>query len=466
MNTKISSQYDFLPRFLQLATVNAASVMMIPLAGAISVAFLGHLPNISYLAGVALGALLFDSLYESCSFIRSGTIVMTSQAVGRDDREAILLAGLQNALIALGLGMLLLLLQYPLEKLGFMLLNATPEVKLAGIAYFNSRIWGAPAALINLVLIGWFLGREQNRKVLLLTIIGNAANVALDYLFIVHWDWSSMGAGLAQAISQYLTLFVGLVMFSREVPLQEVVSLTGKVLNLSALQSLFVLNRNLSVRSVVIVSMFVLFGAFGATLGTNVLAENALLLQVVALSMYMCDGVESAIVTLSGNFKGQGAIQKFVPLLQIGLGTNLVIGLVFGLAAFFFPDPIFQIFTNHSELIEAIKIYIPWLILLLVGAGVAYTLDGYFSGLAEGAAIRNAYLIDGSLGIIFLFLATFYFHSNHILWLALSIFMLSRTLTLGLQIPMTLKSNQEEESVANLLSNSSQTKADESTSFS
>ncbi len=442
-------QYDFLSRFLKIASINVVSNITIPLSGAISVAFLGHLSSISYLSGVALGAILFDFLYESCSFIKSATTVVTSQATGRDDREAILLSGLQNALIALGLGMLFLLLQYPIGKLGFMLLNATPDVELAGIAYFNSRIWGAPAALVNLVLFGWFLGREKNRKVLLLTIVGNVANVVLNYLYIVLWDWSSMGAGLSQAISQYITLFVGLVMISREVTLKEVGTLTGKVLNLSAFQTPFILNRNLSVRSVVIVSIFVLFSAFSATLGTSVLAENVLLLQVVALSMYMCDGVEYATATLIGNFQGQGATHKFVPLLQVALGTNLVIGLVVGLVAVFFHDSIFHIFTSHSELVEAIRVYVPWVLLVVVGAGFAYILDGYFAGLGEGVAVRNTYLISGFVGFICLYLSTFYFHSNHFLWLALFIFMLSCTFTLGIQVPMTLQSNEEKEAVAN-----------------
>ncbi|GET41593.1 guanitoxin biosynthesis MATE family efflux transporter GntT [Microseira wollei] len=440
-------QYDFLYRFLKIATVNVVSNITIPLSGAISVAFLGHLSNISYLAGVALGAIVFDFLYESCSFIKSGTTAVTSQSVGRDDREAILLTGLQNALIALGLGMVFLLLQYPLGQLGFMLLNATTDVKSAGITYFNSRIWAAPAALVNLVLIGWLLGQEQNRKVLLLTIVGNVSNVALNYLYIVLWDWSSMGAGLSQAISQYITLFVGLVMISRQVTLKEITALAGKVLNLSALQTPFALNRNLSVRAIVIVAIFILFNAFSATLGNGVLAENVLLLQMVALSMYMCDGVEYATATLTGNFKGQGATHKFVPLLQIALGINLVIGLVVGLATVFFPDPIFHLLTNHSELIEPAKTYIPWVLLVVVGAGVAYILDGYFAGLGEGAAVRNTYLVSGSLGLIFLSLSTFYFHSNHFLWLALFTFMLSCSLTLGIQIPMTLQSNEEKEVV-------------------
>lgn len=447
MNTKFFSQYDFLYRFIKAATVNAASNMMIPLAGAISVAFMGHLPNINYLAGVALGAILFSFLYESCSFIKSGTTVMTSQAVGRDDREAMLLAGLQNGLIALGLGLLFLLLQYPLGKLGFMLLSATTDVKLAGIAYFNSRIWGAPAALVNLVLIGWLLSREKNRQVWLLTIIGNVANVVLDYLLIILWDWSSMGAGLSQAISQYLTLFVGMVMISREVSYQEIANLIAKVCNFSALKAIFVINGNLSVRSTVIVSIFVLFTAFSSTLGTDVLAENVLLLQIVALSMYMCDGVEYATVTLTGNFQGQEAKHKFVPLLQIALVINLAITLVIGLLAILFPDPIFQIFTNHAELIATIKVYIPWVILVIVGSGFAYILDGYFAGLGEGTIIRNTYLISGSLGFISLTLSTFYFHSNHGLWLSLSIFMISSALILGIQIPMTLPSNEDKEAV-------------------
>ncbi|MEA5498086.1 MATE family efflux transporter [Limnoraphis robusta CCNP1324] len=442
-------QYDFLSRFLKVASVNVLSNITIPLSGAISVAFLGHLSSISYLAGVALGAILFDFLYESCAFIKSGTTVMTSQAVGREDREALLLAGLQNALIALGFGMLFLLLQYPIGKLGFFMLNGTPDVELAGLTYFNIRIWAAPAALVNLVLTGWLLGQEQNGKVLSLTIIGNVANIALNYLFIVRWDLASMGAGLSQAISQYIILFVALVMISRQVSLKEIIALTEKVLNLSALKTPFILNRNLSARSVVIVLMFILFSAFGATFGTDILAENVLLIQIVAISMYMCDGVEYATTTLTGNFKGQGATHKFLPLLQTALGTNLTIALVIGLTAFFFPGPLFHLFTNHSELIESISVYTPWILLVVVGSGFAYALDGYFAGLGEAVAVRKTYLISGFIGLSLLCVSTFYLHSNHFLWLSLSMFMLSCTLGLGIQVPMTLQSNPEKEAVTN-----------------
>jgi MATE family multidrug resistance protein len=140
--------------------------------------------------------------------------------------------------------------------------------------------------------------------------------------------------------------------------------------------------------------------------------------------------------------------------LQIALGTNLVIGVVVGLAAVVGVEPLFHVFTSHGELIESAKVYIDWIPLVVVSAGFAYILDGYFAGLSEGGAVRNSYLVSGFLGITSLCLATFYFHSNHFLWLALSLFMISCTLILGLQIPMTLQtneeSNEEKEAVVNL----------------
>ncbi len=445
--------HNFTNRFLKVASVNVLSNITIPLSGAISVAFLGHLSSIEYLAGVTLGTMVFAFLYESCFFIKSGTTVMTSQAVGRNDREALILAVLQNALIALGLGIIFLLLQYPLGKLGFFLLDGTPEVELAGLTYFNTRIWGAPVALVNLVLVGWLLGQEQSGKVLGLTIIGNVANIILDYLFIMVWDWASMGAGLAQAISQYIVLLIGLVIISRQISFSEISAVAGKVINLSKLKTIFWLNRNLSTRSLVIVCVFVFFSACSVTLGTETLAENALLLQIVSISIYMCNGVEYATTSFAGNFKGQGATNQFIPLLQTALATNVAIGSIIGISTILFPDTIFSLFTNHSELIDSIRIYIPWILVVVVGSGFAYALDGYFAGLGEGVAIRNTYLISGSIGLSSLCLSTFYLHSNHCLWLSLATFMFSCAICIGVQVIMTLPSlpsNQEKEAIMTL----------------
>jgi MATE family multidrug resistance protein len=227
MNLTRTEQYDFLPRFYRLAIANILSNLMIPLAGLISVAFLGHLQEIDALAGVCIANILFNLVYLILEFLRMGTTGLTAQAVGADDQEAALLVGLRNGLIALGLGIVLLILQYPLREVGFSLLSADIDVKAAGIDYFNARIWGAPAVLLNFVLIGWLLGREENSKVVVLSVIGNAAKIILDYLFIIQWGWNSVGAGVSQASSQYLMLFIGILLASRKVQWQEIRAVTA-----------------------------------------------------------------------------------------------------------------------------------------------------------------------------------------------------------------------------------------------
>ncbi|CCQ62890.1 MATE family efflux transporter [Crocosphaera watsonii] len=162
MNFPLPVEYRrFLPRFYRLASVSVLSNLMVPLAGLCDTAFLGHLEDIRYLAGVILGSILFDYLYRVLKFIRSGTNTITAEAVGREDEEGILLAILRSGLIALIIAFTILILQYPIEKIGFTILSGSPEIEVSGIDYFSARIWGAPAVLLNFVFIGWFLGREM-----------------------------------------------------------------------------------------------------------------------------------------------------------------------------------------------------------------------------------------------------------------------------------------------------------------
>ena len=186
MNITLPSQYDFLSRFFRLAFINVLSNITEPLAGTISLAFLGHLTSIHHLAGVTLSTTLFSFTYFIVNFLRMGTTGVTAQAVGRDDREQMLLVGLRNGLIALGIGGLLLLLQYQEQQLWFGLMSATPEVKASGIDYFNARIWGAPAVVVNFVLIGWFLGREMIRF-LNIQLFGNPYSFRKKYLALHFW---------------------------------------------------------------------------------------------------------------------------------------------------------------------------------------------------------------------------------------------------------------------------------------
>ncbi len=437
---------DFRRRFFRLAVVNVLSNLMVPLAGLVDTAFLGHLAEIRHLAGVALATVLFNYIYWTFGFLRMGTTGTTAQAVGREDKEEVLLVLLRNGVLALGLGLLILVLQYPLRELGFTLLSAAPDVKLAGRAYYNSLIWGAPATLLNFVFIGWFLGREQAGKVLLLSVVGNGANVVLDYLFIVRWGWESSGAGWATGASQYLMLLVGIILLWREQWLRKAqamyantsrFAITKRILDRSVLKATFALNSDILVRTFALVSTFAVFTNLSSGFGTVVLATNTLLLQVVTLAAYFIDGVAFATESFAGIFRGKGIREQLVPLVRISGGTSLIVGLIFAIVFALFPTPLFRLLTNHKEVIEPISNYVGWLFPVLGFGSLAFMLDGYFLGLTEGHILRTATLTAAIIGFAPMAAIAWWFHSSQMLWLALTLFMVGRVVTLGVQVPRT-----------------------------
>jgi multidrug resistance protein, MATE family len=426
-----------LSTFFKLALVNILSNLIVPLAGLIDVAFLGHLSEIRHLAGVTLATVLFNYIYWTFGFLRMGTTGMTAQAVGRDDQEAIALIGLRHGILALGIGLMILLLQQPLSWLGFTLLSASPEVKASGQDFYNALIWGAPATLINFVLVGWFLGRGQSGKVLLLSAINGAANVGLDYLLIVRWGWESVGAGWATATSQFLMLGVGLCLIAYEFLPFHIPS-RQKIFDAAAFSMAFRLNREILIRTFVLVSTFALFTNLSSALGAVILTTNAVLLAVVSFSAYFIDGLAFATESFAGLFRGRGDPQELRRLVKVSGISSLGLGLAIALIFNIFPLPIAHLLTDHADIINQIPRYVLWLIPILGFGSIAYMLDGYFLGLTQGSILRQSSLISTLVGFLPMAIVAWSTHSPHLLWFALTLFMAARAITLGLRVSETL----------------------------
>ena len=411
---------------------------MVPLAGLLDVMFLGHLTEIRHLAGVALATILFNYIYWTFGFLRMGTTGMVAQAIGRKDNQSVVLIGLQHGILALILGLVILILQQPLQLLGFAILSATLEVKKSGVEFYNALVWGAPATLINFVLIGWFLGQAKSSKVLLLSAVSNCTNVLLDYLFIVQWGWQSRGAGLATAISQYFMLMVGILLCSQEISFRQIRALNKKLFDLSAFKSALMLNGEIIIRTFVLISTMAMFINLSSILGTEVLAANTVLMQIVGLAAYFIDGLAFATESLAGIYQGSGNTSSLKQLLQISLISSLIIGLTFAAVFIFAPELLLRVLTNHTEIINNLRSYIPWLLPVLGFGSIAYALDGYFLGLTQGHILRQAMLKATAIGFIPFAIIAWYFHNSHLLWLSMASFMAARTITLTLYLPTIL----------------------------
>lgn len=400
MTLMLLDRYHFLPRFYRLSLVSVFSNMMIPLAGLVDTAFLGHLSEIRYLAGVILASILFDYLYRVLKFLRSSTNALAAEAAGLNDQKALILAGIRSSLVALAVGLGILALQYPIQKLGFAILSGNANVEASGVDYFYGRIWGAPAVLLNFVLMGWFLGQERNGMVLLMTLVGNGANVILDYFMIVKWGWASSGAGLATAISQYLSLGIGLIGMGWIISWHDLKAALPETFEGKALKETVVLKWNILIRFLLLISAYAIFTNLSSGLGITTLAQNGLLLQIALLSQFTIQGVGMTTQTLTGNFKSKGETELLMPLLIISILTVMPMALLFAGGTILFPETVFGLLTNHPEVSNGITQYTLWLLPLLELTAIAFMLEGHFIGLKQGKTLRNAVLVAFGLGFV------------------------------------------------------------------
>ena len=185
-------------------------------------------------------------------------------------------------------------------------------------------------------------------------------------------------------------------------------------------------------------TVFSLFTSFSAGLGTEILAENALLLEVITLVVYLVDGLAYATETFAGNFQGQNNHTYLLSLLVIAGGTSLLIGLTCALAFIVFPQPLFGLLTNHQEIMRSLHQVVLWLLPILGFGSLAFMLDGYFLGLAEGKILRNTALLASVIGFLPIAIMAWQWHSQQWLWLSLACFMFFRVVLLAQRIPQTL----------------------------
>ena len=425
----VAADQDLVARFTRLTALNILANITVPLTGLVDAAMLGHLDDLRFFAGVALGSLVFDYVFWTFGFLRMATTGLVAQAIGRRDprqveailRRSLLLAGLAGGVILLCRG--------PLGQLAFGLLSGEAGTEAAGLDYYHARVWGAPAALANFVFLGYFLGREESRVALVMTVAGNFANVVLDYLFILELDLAAEGAGLATMLSQYLMLAIALAYYrSRRTPLSWH-SLRGEN---HEWRALFGLQRDIMVRTLMLVSTFALFTDFSARLGNEELAANALLLRWVTLAAFFIDGAAFAVESLAGVLRGAGLDDKLRWLLRLSIGVGAAFGAFFALAIVLLPETVLGLLTTHDEVISLGTELRFWLLPVLVVGSAAYIFDGLFLGLTAGRVLRRAMTLSALAGFLPLALLALELGSLHLLWAALASFMIARVLTLGL----------------------------------
>ncbi|MFV8818933.1 MATE family efflux transporter [Haliea sp. E17] len=405
------------------------SNLSIPLLGLVDSAILGHLGNSRYLAAVAVGAALLSFLYWGFSFLRMGTTGLVARAEGAGDRDGSVLVLLRSAVLALLLATLVLALHPLLIGAGLALMS--PAVELHGLAesYARIRIYSAPAVLLTYTVVGWFIGRQDTRSPMLIVILTNLANIALDFLLVVGLDMRSDGAALATVIAEYLGCAVALACVHYQLRGFHPRRLVGRLRDISAYTHLLRSNRHLFVRTVCLLFGFAFFTAQGENLGSEIVAANTLMMHLLLMAAYGLDGFAYAAEGMSGHqlggrdLAGFYAVVRRCALWSAGCAACLSAGLLV-------LQPLFvTVLTDLDALRTLMRTYYPWLIAMPLLAAPAYLLDGVFIGASETRQMMLTMLFS----LCCVYLPLWYLTlpmGNHGLWLSFTAFNIARGITL------------------------------------
>ncbi|MFT4928195.1 MAG: MATE family multidrug resistance protein [Phenylobacterium sp.] len=429
---------------LAIAIPMILSNITVPLLGLVDTAVVGHLSDAYYLGGVAVGSMIITFIFSLTVFLRMATTGVTAQAFGRGSAALQFKCLLQGLLIALVLSLVVIVLQSPIQQLGFMLAGGTEQVQMYGKLYFSIRIYSAPAAMINLVLLGWMLGMQSARGPVWHLIITNSLNIGLDLLFVFGFGWGVEGVAAATVIADYCGVAVGLY-FVVLIARQNGIRFERKDLPTWAqrheLKPFILINRDIFLRSFCLAICFAFITFEGAKLGDNVVAANAILQNLLMLVSFALDGVAYAVEALVGKAVGQRDRQGLVQSIQQATFWSVIFGLSFtGLFAVA-GENIIWLMSDIPEVVKTALIYLPWIVAMPLVSLWCFLLDGIFIGLTRAADMRNSMFISTFFGFFMLWWFTQGW-GNHSLWLAMSGFMLLRGITLAIRLRGLLRSGE------------------------
>jgi MATE family multidrug resistance protein len=398
-----------------------------PLMGLVDTAVLGHMQGMYFLAGASVAALIITQLYWLCGFLRMTSTGLSAQAKGSKDNNQLNQSLFQGILFGFLLGCLLLLMQDGILTLGLYFADATSVIEGVIKEYFSTRIWGAPAAIVNLALVGWLIGQQKAKQVLLIQVFANLLNLVLNLWFVFGLELEVFGVALASVVAEYsisiLSMIVAFNIIGKPI-------IQKKWFSGAYLLPLLSLNSNTFFRNLILQSCIAFLIFKGVGFGSMSAAINAILMQFFTLIALGLDGVAYAAEALVGEQKGQKNANGIIHVTLHGLVWSTFVAVIYSLVFIVWGTEIISLITNQATLQLEMKDYLIIVYCLPVIAHWCFFLDGVFVGLTRAKAMRNSMLLCG-LTVYFPVIWILTDYANQGLWIAMLLFLLSRGISLG-----------------------------------
>ncbi len=415
-----------------------------PLLGAIDTAILGHLESARYLSAVAVGSSLLSIVFWLFAFLRMGATSLSARAYGANEPQNVKRVLQASLFMAFSAAFFLMALSPIYIPLGISLMQPSESVQQLASDYCQIRILSAPAALANYAIAGWLIGQQRPKATLALLLLTNSMNVLLDFWLIQGMGLNSNGAAWASVCAEYSGFLLGLWLCKlrwAELPAGlSTIANTHLLSFRNSVIALFNVNKFLFVRSAALLLAFTFFTAQGARMSDDIVAANAILLNLLLLVSFGLDGFAHAAEALVGSALGAKSQTRFKSACRRTFVLALVLALAYSFSIALLKSPLISLYTNNLAIHTLLNEYWWWLVTLPLVGVWAFHLDGIYVGAGDGKTMAIIMLVS----VLGVYLPLWWLTShwqNHGLWFSLSALFISRGILQGIDFVRKFQKN-------------------------
>jgi MATE family, multidrug efflux pump len=340
--------------------------------------------------------------------------------------------------VAALIGTTLIALQIPLAAVLLGAMGGSEGVTRAAKTYFTIRIWSAPLALANYVVLGWLIGQARAKLALSVQVAINVINMAATVLLVLVLHAGIAGAAIAAVVAEAAGLMLGILTARRLTDGQPPVP-RAALLDRAKLMRTLAVNRDIMIRTASLIAVFLFFTAQGARAGDVTLAANAVLNNFLLVNAFFLDGLANAAEQLCGRAYGARNRIGFSSAVRLvilwGTAFALAVTAIYAL----FGPMLIDIMTASAEVRRGARDYLWFVALAPILAVFAFAYDGIYSGATWAREMRNLMML--SLAIFLAAWLSLRSFGNAGLWGALLVHYAARGGLQALRYPAMLRAS-------------------------
>jgi MATE family multidrug resistance protein len=306
------------------------------------------------LAAVGLGGLMVITLYAFFMGLSYSLSTHVAQNFGarKYGRCGALLS--QGVYLAIASGVILLIIR-EFNPLTIDLLGPSEEVRPLAVSYSGIRMLSAPFFILHYFYSNFFRGIGNMRTPMKVAIVANVVNIVLDYFMIFgKGPFPQLGVeGAAWATSIANVIFaatLATVAMTRHYRDRYETHRHWRP-NKTMIKNILNVGTPIGVHYFLDIGSFLIFSAYVGRMGTDQLAANQIVIQILALSFMPVNGFAVAATTLMGQYIGasQPALARISAYKTLRLG--LIFAGILGLIYVLFPEALVRIFNDDAAVV-------------------------------------------------------------------------------------------------------------------